>query len=247
MGPETSRTGSQLPLESVSLGVVPGTAVVGNGRLTGISLWSNHVIVRQDDWSVFDGGRRGDRNLDVPPLVVRAPPEEQVMRPKRCRKGCFERCGPVRALVADESQSLERTGGESLATKLLEPAHALRYRPVFDAESEGDDPAGAIIENVSGLLAQVEAGGGAYLVPTIKSKKFWMGIKLSSSFSMDLRTASSTMPRIPPLWSRLMLTVALLYQSSSWTHPSKQSTRTPAPRGLNLKRGGSCAHDVWPG
>lgn len=115
----------------------------GIGKLTVISFRPGHIVVRQDDWPVFDGRRRGDCNFDVSSLIVRPAPEKQAMGPKGSLESGFERRGFVQALVADKSQPLEGTRGECLGAEVSEPHHALCHGPVFHAEPECDDSAGA--------------------------------------------------------------------------------------------------------
>ena len=68
----------------------------------------------------------------------------------------------------------------------------------------------------------------AYLVPTIKSKKSWMGMLFPSSAWTLRSTSRITIPLIPPL-RRL---VRISQREPDSTYPSSERMRTPASGGL---------------
>lgn len=78
---------------------------------------------------------------------------------------------------------------ECVATQVFEFRYAILNWPILDAKSKRNDTSGAI----TGRVALALSAGSRFtentdLVPTIKSKKSWMGICPPRTHSISLRT-----------------------------------------------------------
>lgn len=79
--------------------------------------------------------------------------------------------------------------GKCVATQVFKLRYAILNWPILDAKSKGNDASGA----VTGGVALALPSGNRFtentdLVPTIKSKKSWMGICPPRTNSISLRT-----------------------------------------------------------
>ena len=128
-----------------------------------------------------------------------------------------------------------RVPRKSLLAHILEMASTLFHRPVFCCESKCDQTSCA---EKHALLAPIvviswKRVRKPNLVPTIKSKKYWIFKRPPIALSICLNISSSTMPRIPPL-GRISGLQRSIKACCIDTYPSSVRMRKPAASGLSM-------------